>query len=71
MSVDIHSQIREQLDSSTSDGAEESKSSRPSAAFFLRASRTEVAGFFRELAILLRAGYTAPRALRLPPSPCA
>lgn len=65
MSVDIHSQIREQLDSSASDGAEESKSSRPSAAFFLRASRTEVAGFFRELAILLRAGYTAPRALRL------
>lgn len=65
MSVDIRSQIREQLDPPAAEAAGESSSTSPSAAFFLRASRSEVAGFFRELAILLRAGYTAPRALRL------
>lgn len=61
MSVDIRNQIQHQLDTPEQSGAKKARS----AAFFQRASRIEVSGFFRELSILLNAGYTAPRALRL------
>lgn len=61
MSVDIRNQIQQQLDTPASAEGAKPKT----AAFFQRASSIEVAGFFRELSILLNAGYTAPRALRL------
>ncbi|MFT4703379.1 MAG: type II secretory pathway component PulF [Bradymonadia bacterium] len=64
MTVEIQSQIQSQLNSAP-DSAPAPATQMKSAPFFMRATRIEVAGFFREIAILLNAGYSAPRALRL------